>query len=108
MPYKNMMFLGLIMMSGAYTATAQSPAIAVPNNRQIAWQQAEMGVVFHYDLNVFDTAKYKQSDNRIRPIPDYNIFNPAQLDVEQWVVAAKAAGARFALLTATHETGFAL
>lgn len=42
------------------------------------------------------------------PVADYNIFNPQQLDAEQWVLAAKAAGARFALITATHETGFAL
>lgn len=41
-------------------------------------------------------------------MPDYNIFNPEQLDVEQWVLAAKGAGARFAPITATHETGFAI
>ena len=30
------------------------------------------------------------------------------MDTDQWVKAAKDAGARFAILTATHETGFAL
>ena len=39
---------------------------------------------------------------------DYNIFNPTQLDTDQWIQAAKAAGAKFAVLTATHETGFGL
>lgn len=39
---------------------------------------------------------------------DYNIFNPTQLDTDQWIEAAKAAGAKFAVLTATHETGFGL
>lgn len=82
--------------------------IPVPNPAQLAWQRAELGVVFHYDLHVFDSSLYNQTRNRVTPIPDYNIFNPQQLDVEQWVVSAKAAGARFALLTATHETGFAL
>lgn len=81
---------------------------AFPNPRQLAWQQAELGFIFHYDLHVFDSSQYNQTRNRVTPIPDYNIFNPKQLDVEQWVLAAKAAGARFALLTATHETGFAL
>ncbi|MFT7034365.1 MAG: alpha-L-fucosidase [Cyclobacteriaceae bacterium] len=80
----------------------------VPNARQLAWQQAELGVVFHYDLHVFDGKKYGQAGNRTDPIPDYQIFNPEKLDTDQWVKSAKDAGATFAILTATHETGFAL
>ncbi len=79
-----------------------------PNKRQLAWQEAELGVVFHYDLHVFDGKKYGQGGNRIDPIPDYQIFNPKKLDTDQWIKAAKDAGAKFAILTATHETGFAL
>ncbi|MBJ6368780.1 alpha-L-fucosidase [Snuella sedimenti] len=79
-----------------------------PNHRQLAWQEAEMGVVFHYDLHVFDGIKYGQGNNRIDPVSNYQIFNPKQLDTDQWVKAAKDAGAKFAILTATHETGFAL
>ena len=79
-----------------------------PNKRQLAWQEAELGVVYHYDLHVFDGVKYGQGGNRIDPIPDYQIFNPKNLDTDQWVKAAKDAGAKFAILTATHETGFAL
>ena len=44
----------------------------------------------------------------VSPIEDYNIFNPTQLNTDQWVSAAKAAGCKFAVLTATHETGFGL
>tara|TARA_R110002049_G_scaffold68233_3_gene176961 strand:+ start:11753 stop:14137 length:2385 start_codon:yes stop_codon:yes gene_type:complete len=80
----------------------------VPNKRQLAWQEAELGVVFHYDLHVFDGVKYGQGNNRIDPVKDYQIFNPEKLDTDQWVKAAKDAGANFAILTATHETGFAL
>ncbi|MFA5814247.1 MAG: alpha-L-fucosidase [Bacteroidales bacterium] len=82
--------------------------IPVPNKRQLAWQEAEMGAIFHYDLHVFDGQKYEQDGNRINPVPDYQIFNPKQLDTDQWIKAAKDAGFTFALLTATHETGFAL
>ncbi|HKI90536.1 MAG TPA: alpha-L-fucosidase, partial [Draconibacterium sp.] len=80
----------------------------VPNRQQLAWQEAELGVVFHYDLHVFDGKKYNQKENRITPIPNYQIFNPAKLNTDQWIKAAKAAGAKFAILTVTHETGFAL
>lgn len=80
----------------------------VPNKRQLAWQEAELGVVYHYDLHVFDGKKYGQGGNRIDPVADYQVFNPKDLDTDQWVKAAKDAGAKFAILTATHETGFAL
>ena len=80
----------------------------VPNASQLAWQEAELGALFSYDLHVFDGEKYKQAENRITPISDYQIFNPKHLDTDQWILAAKAAGIKFAILTATHETGFAL
>jgi alpha-L-fucosidase len=82
--------------------------IPVPNPRQLAWQEAELGAVFHYDLHVFDGQRYRQAQNRIQPLPDYQIFNPEKLDTDQWIKAIKEAGFTFALLTATHETGFAL
>ncbi len=82
--------------------------LPLPNRRQLAWQEAEFGVIFHYDLHVFDNQKYRQKENRTKPVEDYNIFNPVSLDTDQWIRAAKNAGATFALLTATHETGFAL
>ncbi len=80
----------------------------LPNKRQLAWQEAEFGVVFHYDLHVFDGVRYGQGSNRISPFPDYQLFNPENLNTDQWIKAAKDAGATFAILTATHETGFAL
>lgn len=86
----------------------QKAEFPVPNKRQLAWQEAELGVVFHYDLHVFDGKKYGQGNNRINPVTDYQIFNPQQLDTDQWIKSAKDAGATFAILTATHETGFAL
>lgn len=79
-----------------------------PTPAQLAWQEAELGVVFHYDLHVFDGKKYNQAANRLHPVDDYNQFHPGRLDTDQWIRAARAAGARFAILTATHETGFGL
>lgn len=82
--------------------------IPLPAARQLKWHEAELGVIFHYDLHVFDGQAYGQGSNRITPVEDYNIFAPEHLDTDQWIRAAKAAGARFAILTATHETGFGL
>jgi alpha-L-fucosidase len=89
-------------------AQSQKSPLPVPNERHLAWQEAELGALFSYDLHVFDGKKYSQARNRITPIPDYQVFHPKHLDTDQWIRAAKAAGAKFAILTATHETGFAL
>ena len=82
--------------------------IPLPNKKQLAWQEAEMGALVSYDLHVFDGKRYIQKDNRINPIDDYQIFNPKKLNTDQWAKAMKDAGMTFAILTATHETGFAL
>lgn len=83
-------------------------SLPVPKPHQLKWHEAEMGAVFHYDLHVFDGIRYGQGNNRLNPIEDYNIFNPAKLDTDQWVKSAADAGCKFAILTATHETGFGL
>ncbi|MBN1419641.1 MAG: alpha-L-fucosidase, partial [Planctomycetes bacterium] len=82
--------------------------IPCPRAAQLAWQEAELGVVFHYDLHVFDGKRYRQGANQRTPIPDIDIFHPTRLDTDQWMESAKGMGARFAILTASHETGFRL
>jgi alpha-L-fucosidase len=101
----NLLFILLCLFVVPCAAQKSWP---VPTPKQIGWHNAELGVVFHYDLHVFDGKRYEQNDNRINPIEDYNIFAPRHLDTDQWIRSAKAAGARFAVLTVTHETGFAL
>lgn len=98
---------GLLCLASTLSVCSQEQG-PVPAPHQLKWHEAEMGVVFHYDLHVFDGQIYGQGNNRINPVEDYNIFNPTQLDTDQWIQAAKAAGAKFAVLTATHETGFGL
>lgn len=79
-----------------------------PSPAQLRWQEAEFGVVFHYDLHTCADGRYVQSVNRVTPFESTDHFSPDALDTDQWVRAAKAAGARFAILTASHETGFRL
>ena len=83
-------------------------SMPLPNKRQLAWQEAELGALFSYDLHVFDGQKYNQQRNRIDPIIDYQVFNPEKLNTDQWIKAIKDAGFTFAILTASHETGFSL
>lgn len=100
--------VSLLICSFGITAQSSQVSGPIPAPRQLKWHEAELGAVFHYDLHVFDGVKYGQINNRINPIEDYNVFNPTELNTDQWVLAAKAAGAKFAVITATHETGFGL
>lgn len=101
-------FLSTILLLANCVLCLAQQEIIVPKPHQLKWHTAEMGAIFHYDLHVFDGIRYGQRNNRIVPIEDYNIFHPTQLDTDQWILAAKSAGCRFAILTATHETGFGL
>lgn len=97
--------LGLMWSAGSLCAQTTIP---VPTPAQQQWQDAELVAVFHYDLHVFDGVQYNQVKNRVTPIGDINIFNPERYDTDQWVRSVKNMGAKIAILTATHETGFAL
>lgn len=102
---KTLLFSILLTVLGTHIFSQEVP---IPTQAQLNWQNAELVAVFHYDLHVFDGKKYTQRKNRVTPVPDYNIFNPKKLDTDQWVKSAKDAGCKIAILTATHETGFAL
>lgn len=101
-------FSSLIFLCFALSFAQAQDQVPIPTQAQLDWQNSEMVAVFHYDLHVFDGKVYNQDENRITPISDYNIFNPTKLDTDQWVKAAKDAGCKMAILTASHETGFAL
>lgn len=106
--------IGLLLILFALVASVngqtkkERTSLPVPTPAQLNWQKAELVAVFHYDLHVFDGARYNQAYNRITPIADINIFNPEKLDTDQWIRSVKEMGAKIAILTATHETGFAL
>ncbi len=76
--------------------------LAKPSKAQAAFQDLEMGVFIHYGINVYTGQEH--GDGKQPP----SKFNPTELDVEQWVAAAKAMGANYVCLTARHEGGFCL
>lgn len=82
--------------------------IPLPTAAQQMWQESELTALICYDLHVFDGQKYNQAYNRVTPIADINMFDPKELDTDQWVRSVCDMGAKIAILTATHETGFAL
>lgn len=79
--------------------------IAKPTPAMLRWADLELGLFFHFDIQVFDTRWSHESRG---PLPPAQAWNPRELETEQWLRTAVAAGARYALLTAKHSTGFCL
>lgn len=77
---------------------------ARPSPAQVAWQDCEIGVIFHFDMPI--AAGEYASNNTVRKVFDPKLYNPEKLDTDQWIAAAKATGARYAIFTATHFNGF--
>ena len=80
--------------------------ILIPTEKQIEWADCEIGVIIHLDLQVFDP-KYKEKHPHFDR-SGISLFDPDALDTDQWLEAAAKAGAKYALLTAKHGTGFTL
>jgi len=82
--------------------SAQSFAEVKPKPQQLAWQALEIGVLIHFGPNTFQDREWGDGT------ADPRIFNPTELDAEQWVLAAKAGGARYLVMVAKHHDGFCL
>jgi len=95
------------MTSGTHAAErdGKAAALAKPLPRQIVWQDCEVGAIFHFDMPLFAEGGWSQQ-RAIRQIWDPARYRPEKLDTDQWVAAAKAMGARYAIVTATHFNGF--
>ena len=83
-------------------AQAQNFTGIKPSPQQVEWQDLEFGVLIHFGTNTYLDREW--GDGTASP----QVFNPTQIDPEQWLRAAKAAGAKYVVLVAKHHDGFCL
>ncbi len=95
-------FLILFFFAGLPLISAQNFPDVKPSPAQLQWQDLEIGVIIHFSTNTFLNREW--GDGTASP----STFNPANVDTDQWMQAAKAGGARYAVLVAKHHDGFAL
>ncbi|MEJ2701805.1 MAG: alpha-L-fucosidase [Sedimentisphaerales bacterium] len=79
-------------------------ALPTPTPAQSRWQNCEIGVIYHLDMPL--VAGDFTANNGTRKTYDPRLYNPVRLDTDQWIAAAKAVGAKYAIFTATHFNGF--
>lgn len=98
----------LILIALIYTqaSNAQSGSEVLPTKAHLEWADSEIGVLIHFDMPVFEPGYNFRKDWNYHPA--LSIFNPEKLNTDQWIKAAKSAGATYAVLVAKHCSGFSL
>ncbi len=83
-------------------STQQSFRNPLPTPHQLKWHNSSFYLFMHFGPNTFTNKEWGDGKELT------NIFNPTQMDVNQWCKIAKEAGAKGIIITAKHHDGFCL
>lgn len=76
----------------------------IPPKKVLDFLDWEVGAFFHFGIRSFFPG-HEDWDGKPMPMEK---FNPQELNCDQWMEAARAMGAKYAIMTCKHHDGFAL
>ncbi|KAJ4774784.1 Alpha-L-fucosidase 1 [Rhynchospora pubera] len=91
-----------IQFSQSKLTTPPLPISPTPSYSQLKWQRREIIMFFHFGMNTFTDSEWGTGEE------SPSLFNPTNLDTNQWMEAAVEAGVSLVILVAKHHDGFCL
>src|SRR5690242_1814139 len=85
----------------AFSQSKKNP-LPVPTPSQQKWQDMEFYLFAHFGPNTFTGLEWGKGTEKAE------VFDPKELNCDQWCRIAKAAGAKGIMITAKHHDGFCL
>ena len=99
------MAAALVLVLTTSCRSQKAVGVVCPSRAQQEWADAEIGVLIHLDMPVFHP---EYNHRKWGSHPDPATFNPTELNTDQWLETAQKLGAKYAVLTAKHGSGFTL
>jgi alpha-L-fucosidase len=76
---------------------------SLPTQSHLAWQDLEFGMFYHFDIPIYKPGWDWRS---WQDLPSPDLYQPSKLNTDQWLEAACACGAKYAVFVAKHCSGF--